>query len=338
MCGRTSNQTPIEVIEEQLQCNCSNPDLYKPKYNVAPSNFQPAVVSDTKLNKSIKIMQWGFIPSWTNKNSNNDKKTIKAINARDDSLLGNKQLFRRVKQNQRCAIVATGYYEWKKEDNKKVPYYVSFKDGKLLLLAAVYDILKKADGTELYTYAIVTTKCSKSLSFLHPRMPVILNNDEDLMNWINPRNAFKKVSDLMKSTELGDLQCYRVSLDVNKVENQSPNLIVEVKGEEKTEKKPTNNKSITDFFAKKDKNENKNIKKEEDNDTKEDIKVKEEDSKEKVNPVKKEESKEKQQKPNPKNNKNNKNNKKQTAGQKRKIANKANTANTAKKVKKAIKN
>jgi len=321
MCGRTSNQTPIEVIEEQLQCNCSNADLYKPKYNVAPSNFQPAVVCDTKLNKSIKIMQWGFIPSWTNKNSNNDKKTIKAINARDDSLLGNKQLFRRVKQNQRCAIVATGYYEWKKEDNKKVPYYVSFKDGKLLLLAAVYDILKKADGTELYTYAIVTTKCSKSLSFLHPRMPVIINNDEDLMNWINPRNAFKKVSDLMKSTELGDLQCYRVSLDVNKVENQSPNLIVEVKGEEKTEKKPTN-KSITDFFAKKDKNENKTIKKEEENDTKEEV------TKEKVNPVKKEESKEKQQKPAPKNNKNNK---KQAAGQKRKIAGKANTAKKVKK-------
>jgi len=204
-------------------------------------------------------MQWGFIPSWTNKNSNNDKKTIKAINARDDSLLGTKQLFRRVKQNQRCVVVATGYYEWRKEDNKKIPYYVSYKDGKLLLLAAVYDVLKQSDGSELYTYAIVTTKCSKSLAFLHPRMPVIFNNDEDIMNWINPRNSFNKVSDLMKSTELNDnLQCYRVSTEVNKIGNQSPDLIVEVK-EEKVEKK-TGNKSITDFFSKKVKTD---VKKEE---------------------------------------------------------------------------
>ena len=56
------------------------------------------------------------------------------------------QLFRRVKQNQRCVVVATGYYEWRKEDNQKIPYYVSYKDGKLLLLAAVYDILKQSDG------------------------------------------------------------------------------------------------------------------------------------------------------------------------------------------------
>jgi len=42
------------------------------------------------------------------------------------------------------------------------------------------------------------------MSFVHPRMPVILNNDEDVMNWINPRNSFNKVSSLMKPTELND--------------------------------------------------------------------------------------------------------------------------------------
>ncbi|ORX85588.1 DUF159-domain-containing protein [Anaeromyces robustus] len=336
MCGRTSNQASIDEIEEQLQCQCSNSELYKPKYNVAPSNYQPALICDTKLNKSIKIMQWGFIPSWTNKNNNNDKKTIKAINARDDSLLGTKQLFRRVKQNQRCIVVATGYYEWKKEDNKKIPYYVSYKDGKLLKLAAVYDILKQADDTELYTYAIVTTKCSKSLSFLHPRMPVILNNDEDIMNWINPRLSFNKVSGLMKSTELNDnLQCYRVSLDVNKVENQSPDLIVEVK-EDKIEKKPEN-KSITDFFAKKPKNDNnKKAKKEENIEIKQEIKdekeVKEEieEEKPKPKPIPKSKSIPKSNSKQVANNKKTvvKNNK--SAGQKRKMANKNNNTKKVK--------
>ena len=42
------------------------------------------------------------------------------------------------------------------------------------------------------------------MAFVHPRMPVIFNNDEDVMNWINPRNSFSKVSDLMKPTELND--------------------------------------------------------------------------------------------------------------------------------------
>ncbi|ORX48435.1 DUF159-domain-containing protein [Piromyces finnis] len=341
MCGRTSNQVDIKEIETQLQCQCANPEKYKPKFNVAPTDFQPALVCDTKLNKSIKIMKWGFIPSWSNKNKNNDTKTIKAINARAESLLGQQQLFRRVKQNQRCVIVATGYYEWKKEENKKVPYYVSYKDGKLLKLAAVYDILKQEDGTELYTYAIVTTKCSESLSFLHPRMPVILNNDLDIMNWVNPRNGFNKVKDLMKSTELNDnLQCYRVSSDVNKVENQSSDLIVEVK-EENVEKKPEN-KSITDFFGKKSDEEVKKVDtdvKKEENEVKE-----EEDAKE--NDVKMEEVKEEEKptpkptpksKPKPKATKGKQNNVKKpaastnkSAGQKRKMMNKNTNAKKAK--------
>lgn len=37
---------------------------------------------------------------------------------------------------------------------------------------------------------------------LYPPTPAIFNNDEDVIDWIYPKNSFKRVSDLMKPTDL----------------------------------------------------------------------------------------------------------------------------------------
>lgn len=95
-----------------------------------------------------------------------------------------------------------------------------------------------------YTYTIITTDSNKQLSFLHDRMPVILENGSDqIRNWLDPSQSewSKELQSLLKPYS-GELECYPVSKEVGKVGNNSPTFIVPVASTE-------NKNNIANFFA-----------------------------------------------------------------------------------------
>lgn len=95
-----------------------------------------------------------------------------------------------------------------------------------------------------YTYTIITTDSNKQLSFLHDRMPVILENGSDqIRNWLDPGQSewSKELQSLLKPYG-GELDCYPVSKEVGKVGNNSPTFIVPVASTE-------NKNNIANFFS-----------------------------------------------------------------------------------------
>lgn len=58
------------------------------------------------------------------------------------------------------------------------PYHVSLPDGSLMKMAGLYDVWKNAEGNQVFTYTIITIASrGTKLSWLHDRMPVILNDE-----------------------------------------------------------------------------------------------------------------------------------------------------------------
>ena len=55
----------------------------------------------------------------------------------------------------------SGYFEWQKKGNTRIPHFVKHKDGKIMLLAGMWDVatIDKEEGQQedLYTFTIVTT-------------------------------------------------------------------------------------------------------------------------------------------------------------------------------------
>lgn len=106
--------------------------------------------------------------------------------------------------------------------------------------------LTKFPGSEEkhYTYTIITTDSNKQLSFLHDRMPVVLENGSDqIRNWLDPGQSkwSKELQSLLKPYN-GELECYPVSKEVGKVGNNSPTFIVPVASTE-------NKHNIANFFS-----------------------------------------------------------------------------------------
>jgi putative SOS response-associated peptidase YedK len=221
----------------------------------APSDEAPksSQANGKEYHYHLKAMKWGLIPFWT-KRSPDYGSMLRTINCRDDSLIENRGMWNTMKQRKRCIVIAQGFYEWLKKGpggKDKVPYFVKRKDGQLMCFAGLWDCVKYEDSEEkLYTYTIITTDSNKQLSFLHDRMPVILDAGSDAMKtWLDPkRNKWsKELQSLLKPYD-GELECYPVSKEVGKVGNNSPDFIVPVDSKD-------NKKNIANFFdnAKKNK-------------------------------------------------------------------------------------
>ncbi|KAK4694708.1 hypothetical protein P7C71_g2918, partial [Lecanoromycetidae sp. Uapishka_2] len=194
----------------------------------------------------LQAMKWGLVPFWTKRNPDYGS-VMKTINARDDSLAAKGGMWNTMKQKKRCVVVAQGFYEWLKKNGgkEKIPHYTKRKDGQLMCFAGLWDCVQYEGSDEKhYTYTIITTDSNKQLSFLHDRMPVILENGSDeIRTWLDPGRAewSKELQSLLKPFQ-GELECYPVSKDVGKVGNNSPAFIVPVASAE-------NKNNIANFFG-----------------------------------------------------------------------------------------
>ena len=194
----------------------------------------------------LQSMKWGLIPFWTKRNPDYGS-VMRTINARDDSLASKGGMWNTMKQRKRCIVIAQGFYEWLKKNGgkEKIPHYVKRKDEQLMCFAGLWDCVQYEGSDEKhYTYTIITTDSNKQLSFLHDRMPVILENGSDqIRTWLDPSRSewSKELQSLLKPFG-GELDCYPVSKDVGKVGNNSPTFIVPVASTE-------NKNNIANFFS-----------------------------------------------------------------------------------------
>lgn len=230
----------------------------------------------------LQSMKWGLVPFWTKRNP--DYGTLmRTINARDDSLAGKGGMWNTMKQRKRCIVVAQGFYEWLKKNGgkEKIPHYMKRKDEQLMCFAGLWDCVQYEGSDEkLYTYTIITTDSNKQLSFLHDRMPVILENGSDeIRTWLDPgRSEWSKELQTLLKPYQGELECYAVSKEVGKVGNNSPTFIVPVASAE-------NKNNIANFFS----NTKKSAKGEE---TKKEVKREEAEVKEKGSAIEHEQGEE----------------------------------------------
>ena len=219
MCGRYSLPDP-EDIPIRFKGTRVGYDL-KPRYNAAPSEDLPVIVSDGE--RRVELMRWGLVPFW----ANDEKVGYKMINARAESL-ADKPSFRKSLSMRRCIIPAGGFFEWKKIDREKVPYYIFLKNHQLFGFAGLYDVWHDKQGSALKTYTIITTQPNSLVGTIHNRMPVILEkHDED--TWLNPDETEPAhLAKLLRPYPAGEMESYPVSRLVNSPANDSKEVIERV--------------------------------------------------------------------------------------------------------------
>jgi putative SOS response-associated peptidase YedK len=217
MCGRYTLTTPVERLAEEFGFEASSVDL-PPNYNVAPTQGVAAVLSEGG-ERRLEVLRWGLIPPW----ADDPQIGSRMINARAETA-PEKPSFRRAFRERRCLIPADGFYEWKRTNGSKQPYYIHMKERRPFALAGLWESWKDDDGPEIRSCTILTTKPNALAGEIHDRMPVILPTGSYEV-WLDPEADRDELYGLLAPYPEDEMEAYPVSRFVNSPSNNDPRCI-----------------------------------------------------------------------------------------------------------------
>jgi putative SOS response-associated peptidase YedK len=190
---------------------------FAPRYNVAPSQEVPVIVRNEGRNE-LKSMRWGLVPSWAQDTAMGQR----MINARAETLL-EKPSFKQLVATRRCLVPADGFYEWRREGNRKVPMWIRLKSREPFAFPGLWDSwLDRDTGSQLYTFTIITTRANALLRRIHDRMPVIYDAAMGRQWLERPFGARAMDLDLVLQPLPSErMEAHEVSMLVNSPENDT---------------------------------------------------------------------------------------------------------------------
>ena len=167
MCGRYKITKPLTKTVDLVKTNIKVEDT--DNYNAHPTQRLPIIKSYTN-GKALELCEWGLVPGWSKKLD----KFSPLINARKETLV-EKVTFKNLIQTSRCVVPADGYYEWKREDKIKIPYYFSKEDDEIMFFAGIH---------QNNQFCIITREATEKISSIHHREPLIINQSQ-INNYLN---------------------------------------------------------------------------------------------------------------------------------------------------------
>jgi putative SOS response-associated peptidase YedK len=217
MCGRYVVISSPEAIR-RLFGYLDQPN-FPPRYNVAPTQPVP-IVRAAGGQRRFALVRWGLIPAWVK----DPRRVSLLINARGESVL-ERPAFRAAMRHRRCLFPADGFYEWMQAGGRRRPFFVRPKAGGPIAFAGLWECWMGRNGEEMETAAIVTTRANRTLAAIHDRMPVIVP-PEAFDFWLDTtRVDATTAAALIAPASEATIEAYPVSGAVNRVTNDSPDLI-----------------------------------------------------------------------------------------------------------------
>lgn len=185
MCFHSQLKTDAETLSKRfkVQMPHAGQPTMKGIFNGFAHPYTPIITR--AMSTQITSARWGLIPNWA------DIKTYNAntLNAQIETL-NERPSFSPYTEN-RCLILADGFYEWQWLDGKgkrKQKYLITRPQNEPYAYAGIYTVIDNLEaGTSLVTYTILTTKANELMAEIHntkKRMPIILSHESE-KSWLS---------------------------------------------------------------------------------------------------------------------------------------------------------
>lgn len=198
---------------------------FRPTYHVSAFTHAeyPIIMSDPQ----IQFFRWGLIPFWTDSIEDAVAIRNRTANARAETIF-TKPSFREPIRKKRCLVPASGFFDWRHEPTRKVPYYITVPNRPIIAFAGIFDCWHNKELDEYVgTYSIITTAANQMMRFIHNtnyRMPVILHL-EDEKRWLNPSLNDNQISELLKPYSSRDMTSETIFNDFLRKSPNDPTIL-----------------------------------------------------------------------------------------------------------------
>ena len=204
MCGRYSVQKKTLLVANGLVKKNINVDLEQDNFNCSPGGKYPCIKSATN-GKYLEMTIFGLLPSWA-------KPDFRRLhNARLEGI-ETKVSFKKLIVNSRAVIPISGFFEWHKAKERKVPYYFTRSDDQDLFACGVHD-----GGM----FTIITKPASSENAVVLHRQPVIISKSQ-INNYFNLNN---NAVEFLNNVKPPKLKFFEISTEVNNPAKNDPSII-----------------------------------------------------------------------------------------------------------------
>lgn len=218
MCGRFAFFSPAEAVVRLF--GVVRAVELAPRYNIAPTQWVPAVRADADGARALVMLRWGLLPSW----AKDPAMANRMINARAETV-AEKPAYRAAFRQRRCLVLADGWYEWQAAAGGKQPWFIRRRDGEPFGMAGLWERWQPPDGAEpVETCTIVTTAATPGLAAIHDRMPVVIGAAARAA-WLDPRTGAGDLQPLLQANVDAEWTAQPVSRRVNNARSEGPDLL-----------------------------------------------------------------------------------------------------------------
>lgn len=183
MCYHSQQTKSAQQLQVRFDASFEDPESYHAGvYNGFQHPLTP-IITNNEVGK-IQLFNWGLIPSWAKDN------TIRknTLNARSETVT-EKPAFR-TSVNNRCLVLADGFFEWQWLDPKgkvKQKYMLTLPEKPAFAFAGLWsEWTDRVTGEVIGTYTIMTTEANSLMAEIHntkKRMPIILTPENEKL-WL----------------------------------------------------------------------------------------------------------------------------------------------------------
>jgi putative SOS response-associated peptidase YedK len=220
VCGRFTQTTDPAEVADAFDADLTDEARALPaRWNVAPTQ-DVAVVLPHEGGRRVEALRWGLVPAWASSPAIGSR----LINARAETV-ATTPAFRVAIRRRRCLIPADGFYEWRRDGRRRMPFLARPVRGGPIAFAGLWSLWRDADTDEwLRSCAIVTTTPNAVLAQLHDRMPVVLERSA-WERWLDVDADPGEVRAMLRPAPDDALRLVPVSPLVNDVRNEGARLV-----------------------------------------------------------------------------------------------------------------
>jgi len=219
---------------------------YAPSYYENAFDFKESPLLTVERPKELIPYHWGLIPWWVKSAEEGVRIRTQTLNCISEEMYEKSSFRDSARQNLRCLIPCTGFFEWKWDNvdkpKNKTPYFIHAKEQDIFSIGGLYSSWRdKKNDTEMFSYTVLTTKSNPFMSTIHNsklRQPVLIRKEFE-KDWLNPNLTEDDVLELCNSMPADFLVAHTItkSISGNKMtsdEKNNPHITDEVKYDETT--------------------------------------------------------------------------------------------------------
>ena len=216
MCGRITLRHPNRAILAFLRE--ATGEVPVPGFNLGPGTERLIVrrKNGNGSGREAVFLRWGFVPAWSR-----EEKPAGIVNARAETV-AEKPSFREAFRKRRCLVPADGFYEWRREEGRRQPFFFSLPEDRPFALAGIWEERRREDEVS-QTFCLLTTEANELMAPIHDRMPAMLDEAAAEI-WLGAESE-RNAAEVLRAFPSERMVVRPVSSFVNKIGNEGPDCL-----------------------------------------------------------------------------------------------------------------